>query len=68
MKIDTRDYVNRDGVIGKEWSVLGFVKLENELIVKNENGAVGLFFLFPVAETGTSWYKFKEKNKARMSR
>jgi len=62
IKIDTREYLNRDGVVGTEWHVLGFTKIDDDLIVKDENGAIGMMLLIPVAATGTNWYRFKDEN------
>ena len=59
IKIDTKEFVNREGALGKEWSVLGLLKSDGQLVVKNENGAVGTLFLIPFAGSGTSWYRFK---------
>ncbi len=62
IKIKIKKNINREGVLASEWSTLGFSKAKNNLIVKNENGAIGMMFLIPVAGTGTNWYKF-EKSK-----
>lgn len=61
LKIKTREYLNREGVLGTEWSVLGLVRSENYLVVKNESGAIGMMFIVPVAGSGTNWYRFKTK-------
>ena len=37
IKINTREYLNREGVLGTEWSDLYLTKSNNYLIVKNEN-------------------------------
>jgi hypothetical protein len=58
VKIDTKEFVSREGALGKEWSLLGLVKSDGQLVVKNENGVVGTLFLIPFAGSGTSWYRF----------
>ena len=59
LKISNKSFVSDGGVLGKEWSVLGLVRSKDYLMVRNESGAVGLFFLFPVAATATNWYRFR---------
>jgi len=59
LKINTREYVSDGGALGKEWSVIGLARSQDYLVVRNESGAVGLFFLFPVAGTATDWYRFR---------
>ena len=59
IKIKVSENINRDGVLATEWHVLGFGKSGRNLIVKDENRAIGMMFFIPVAGTATRWYRFE---------
>lgn len=63
LKIDLNKNVNQGGALATEWSTLSLGKSQDSLIVKNENGAIGMMFLIPIAGTGTSWYKFRQSEQ-----
>lgn len=63
LKIEIKENLNQEGVIGTEWNIFTFAQVEENLIVKRENGAVGTMFLVPVVGVGTNWYKFQEISK-----
>ena len=60
--IENSEFVNRDGVIAKNWKSYEFAKTADGLVMHYVDSATGLFFLVPVIGSHKYWYLYKQKS------
>jgi hypothetical protein len=59
--VENNEFVNREGVIAKNWKSYVFNKTADGLVMRYIDSATGLFFLVPVTGSHKYWYLYKQK-------
>ena len=55
--------INREGVVGFQWSTLYFSRAsDRSLVVRYASGGVGLMLLIPAAGSQWVWYRFRDED------